>query len=66
MIVALSGHTHLLLVLSGAEPVLHHNIESFESDEHVFHHIMAVRQALKTGEMPDEALEEMIEDLMNA
>lgn len=36
------------------------------SEEEMFHHIMAVRHGLMTGEMPEEVLQEMIEDLMTA
>jgi len=53
-------------LLAGAEPALEfHGLETL-NDEQMFHHIMAVRHGLMSGEMPEEILQEMIEDLMNA
>lgn len=52
--------------LSGVEQAVHHpELDQFD-DAMVYHHIMAVRQALRYGEMPEEVLQEMVEDLMNA
>jgi len=50
----------------GAEHALNHERLDDMSEEEMFHHIMAVRHGLMTGEMPEEILQEMIEDLMNA
>jgi len=52
--------------LNGIEQSLHHpDLDQFD-EASVYHHIMAVRQALRYGEMPEEVLQEMVEDLMNA
>lgn len=45
---------------------MHHERLDDMSDEEMFHHIMAVRHGLMTGEMPEEVLQELIEDLMTA
>ncbi|KAH3891309.1 hypothetical protein DPMN_015403 [Dreissena polymorpha] len=52
--------------LHGAEPALEHEDLDDMDDQSVYEHIMVVRQALMSGEMPEEILQEMIEDLMNA
>lgn len=52
--------------LQGAESALNHPDLDELTDEEMFHHIMAVREGLMTGEMPEEILQEMIEDLMTA
>lgn len=51
---------------TGAEPALDYPSLDELSEEEMFHHIMAVRHGLMTGEMPEEVLQEMIEDLMTA
>jgi hypothetical protein len=51
---------------TGAEPAMEHPGLDELSEEEMFHHIMAVRHGLMTGEMPEEILQEMIEDLMTA
>lgn len=52
--------------VTGAEPALAHEDLDDMDDQSVYEHIMAVRQGLMSGEMPEEILQEMIEDLMNA